>query len=483
MDEADILGDRIAIMSEGRLCCLGSPLFLKKTFGVGYHLTIELPKTHKGKKETNHKRVQKAVTKTVNQAVLLSHVGSEMTYRLPVGASSQFGRMFDKLDHAVERKRAVSYGVGITTLEEVFLQVSRGENKLEETENKEVKKSCFGDEKIVLEDDSTRFIRHTQALFRKRVSNFRRDKRAWLCTALLPSMFVFTGFLSIKLIPDERDFRPIALRIEDYNIDASSPRNPIGVNSPPNPFTCQPGYCAYNESETLHDLKETNETYYFCGEQARVDWYSNQSCTISVPTFDVVSRITEAGATPVVQNVSTVKELSTQLWNLSRSNAFMASQYGALYFTRDNSSILNETGELFDDELYYVCEEAYEDADYMTLNECESFLGLGYLISYNFTALHVSPTFQVLATQALAREAMKTNDFHIDCVLDPLPITLQERGFSDEDRAFNAWYLVVLGFPFVAGAFATFVVEEKESKSKHLQTVAGVSPAGTFHFF
>lgn len=30
-DEADILGDRIAIMAEGRLRCAGSSLFLKKT--------------------------------------------------------------------------------------------------------------------------------------------------------------------------------------------------------------------------------------------------------------------------------------------------------------------------------------------------------------------------------------------------------------------------------------------------------------------
>jgi ABC-type multidrug transport system ATPase subunit len=41
MDEADILGDRIAIMAEGKLRCVGSSLFLKKTFGSGYQLTIE----------------------------------------------------------------------------------------------------------------------------------------------------------------------------------------------------------------------------------------------------------------------------------------------------------------------------------------------------------------------------------------------------------------------------------------------------------
>jgi hypothetical protein len=41
IDEADILGDRIAIMAEGKLHCGGSSLFLKKTFGSGYQLTIE----------------------------------------------------------------------------------------------------------------------------------------------------------------------------------------------------------------------------------------------------------------------------------------------------------------------------------------------------------------------------------------------------------------------------------------------------------
>jgi len=40
MDEADVLGDRIGIMVNGKLVCLGSSLFLKKKFGYGYNLTI-----------------------------------------------------------------------------------------------------------------------------------------------------------------------------------------------------------------------------------------------------------------------------------------------------------------------------------------------------------------------------------------------------------------------------------------------------------
>ncbi|KAK7101016.1 phospholipid-transporting ATPase ABCA1-like [Littorina saxatilis] len=40
MDEADVLGDRIAIISHGRLCSIGSGLYLKNRFGSGYYLTL-----------------------------------------------------------------------------------------------------------------------------------------------------------------------------------------------------------------------------------------------------------------------------------------------------------------------------------------------------------------------------------------------------------------------------------------------------------
>lgn len=41
MDEADVLADRIGIMSEGKIKCIGSSLFLKNKFGIGYKLKLE----------------------------------------------------------------------------------------------------------------------------------------------------------------------------------------------------------------------------------------------------------------------------------------------------------------------------------------------------------------------------------------------------------------------------------------------------------
>lgn len=40
MEEADVLCNRIGIVSLGRLRCVGAPLHLKHKFGLGYRLTV-----------------------------------------------------------------------------------------------------------------------------------------------------------------------------------------------------------------------------------------------------------------------------------------------------------------------------------------------------------------------------------------------------------------------------------------------------------
>ena len=55
----------------------------------------------------------------VRGAALLSHVGAEMQLRLPAGGSSSFGAMLRDLDARSEELGVTSYGLGVTTLEEV----------------------------------------------------------------------------------------------------------------------------------------------------------------------------------------------------------------------------------------------------------------------------------------------------------------------------------------------------------------------------
>ena len=42
LDEADLLSDEIAIISSGELQCIGTTMFLKRKYGEGYNLIIEM---------------------------------------------------------------------------------------------------------------------------------------------------------------------------------------------------------------------------------------------------------------------------------------------------------------------------------------------------------------------------------------------------------------------------------------------------------
>jgi hypothetical protein len=99
--------------------------------------------------------------------------------------------------------------------------------------------------------------------------------------------------------------------------------------------------------------------------------------------------------------------------------------------------------------------------NYTTQADCLAFDGIGYdVIQYNFTAIHVAPLYQMLADEALVRQATGNADFKIQTTIHPLTITNTEQSMGSAIDPSPAWFLIILGFPFFAGSFATFVVEE-----------------------
>ena len=134
MDEADILGDRIGIMAEGQLICLGSSLFLKNRFGVGYNLTMV-----KDNKEPN-KKVGEFLTQKLGDVKKLSEVSSEITYQIPSHLSTKFKDFFEEFDRTINSLGIRSYGISITTLEEVFLRVGHGEPEIQKEKLEDLKK-------------------------------------------------------------------------------------------------------------------------------------------------------------------------------------------------------------------------------------------------------------------------------------------------------------------------------------------------------
>ncbi len=92
MDEADVLGDRIAIVKEGRLCALGTSKFLKQRFGLGYQLKMSLLV------DANVPRIVARMADFVPEVSIASNAGTELSLRLPKEAVSQFPAMFERLE-------------------------------------------------------------------------------------------------------------------------------------------------------------------------------------------------------------------------------------------------------------------------------------------------------------------------------------------------------------------------------------------------
>eukprot|EP00899_Mesostigma_viride_P013992 jgi/Mesvir1/22594/Mv05014-RA.3 len=132
MTEADMLADRIAIMSQGQLRCCGSPLFLKRVFGEGYTLTVVMESA--SERPCPMEPLSAIVTKHVPTAKLLSHVGAEISWQLPHSSLRSFEALFCELDTHKEAAACdirvdnvlgvSSYGISGTTLEDVFLHLA-----------------------------------------------------------------------------------------------------------------------------------------------------------------------------------------------------------------------------------------------------------------------------------------------------------------------------------------------------------------------
>jgi ATP-binding cassette, subfamily A (ABC1), member 3 len=132
MDEADQLGDRVAIMHKGGLKCVGTSLFLKRKYGVGY--TISLTKREGGHDEEIAKLIHSSVPEaqqvrsvatmpcfcfdstpnhTLTRALFAhcSNAAGEIVFRLPMAASGQFAPLLTSLDAEKEKIAVQNYGL------------------------------------------------------------------------------------------------------------------------------------------------------------------------------------------------------------------------------------------------------------------------------------------------------------------------------------------------------------------------------------
>ncbi|VDN29303.1 unnamed protein product [Cylicostephanus goldi] len=110
MDEAELLGDRVAIMAKGRVYCCGTPQFLKKRFGTGYVMTVVI------QEKANAQYTASRLTEIASQFVRGASRGNVH--------GKHFPELFEYLEKSKDALHISSFALSLNTLEQVFLKVA-----------------------------------------------------------------------------------------------------------------------------------------------------------------------------------------------------------------------------------------------------------------------------------------------------------------------------------------------------------------------
>ncbi|KAJ7976760.1 ABC transporter A family member 1 [Quillaja saponaria] len=476
MDEADELGDRIAIMANGSLKCCGSSLFLKHHYGVGYTLTLV-------KSAPTACAAADIVYRHVPSATCVSEVGTEICFKLPLASSSSFESMFREIESCMRKSVSnletsgsskkyclgiESYGISVTTLEEVFLRVAGcdydeveciGEQKSFDTPDYlDSPTSCdhpskriflhknFGNYRKTLTSISatvgrvcrliftavcsfisflgmqccsccvitrSTFWQHSKALFIKRAISARRDHKTIVFQLLIPAVFLLIGLLFLKLKPHP-DQESLTFTTSYFNPLLSG-----GGGGGPIPFDL-----------SLPIAEKV--THYVEG-----GWI--QSFRPSAYKFpDSEEAVTDAieAAGPTLGPVL----LSMSEYLMSSFNESYQSRYGAI-----------------------VMDNQTNDGS------------LGYTVLHNCSCQHSAPTFINLMNAAILRLATRDKNMTILTRNHPLPMTQSQHLQHHDLDAFSAAVIINIAFSFIPASFAISIVKEREVKAKHQQLISGVS--------
>lgn len=121
MEEADILGDRIGIMAKGRLRCIGTSIRLKSRFGTGFIANVSFA----GNTNTNYQEAVKQFFKLHLEVVPKEENKAFLTFVIPSEKEDLLPDFFAELQDREDELGITDVQLGLTTLEEVFLNIAR----------------------------------------------------------------------------------------------------------------------------------------------------------------------------------------------------------------------------------------------------------------------------------------------------------------------------------------------------------------------
>lgn len=194
MDEADVLGDRIAIMAEGQLRTVGSSFFLKKKFGTGYRLIcVKEP-------ACDANLILDMLKQYAPDTIMESDVQREAIFIISEEHFPTFEHIFKRLEDNAEKLRVSSFGCNLSTLEEVFLKL--GTESYSGEDEHDAPASISGSAAILIDESELSMkitgaklmLYQIEAMTLKKFYYLRRNYRSILYMA------IFTVWMTIALM-------------------------------------------------------------------------------------------------------------------------------------------------------------------------------------------------------------------------------------------------------------------------------------------
>ncbi|XP_065215397.1 phospholipid-transporting ATPase ABCA1-like isoform X2 [Planococcus citri] len=198
MEEADALGDRIAIMNHGVIVCHGTPIFLKKAYGTGYELTIT-------KNGGDTAGIDDVIKNVLPDASKEFESPIETVYKLPLTETGKFPTLFKNLETDKSHLGIKHLGVAATTMEHVFLKV--GGVSIYDTKsirNTTVTDSIPGSNYLRYVKNSSLYFQQIRAIFKKKYLYTSRNLFSIFTRIILPTLI---GFFLLSLL-DSIDLSP-----------------------------------------------------------------------------------------------------------------------------------------------------------------------------------------------------------------------------------------------------------------------------------
>uniref|UniRef100_A0A674ILM6 ABC transporter domain-containing protein n=1 Tax=Terrapene triunguis TaxID=2587831 RepID=A0A674ILM6_9SAUR len=523
MDEADLLGDRVAIISQGRLCCCGSPLFLKTKLGTGYYLTLV-----KRERQLRHHRQQKGnggnvpqlsalIQKLVPGSRLVEDIGHEVLYVLPYGGAKDgaFGELFRELDGRLGELGVSSYGISDTTLEEIFLKVAEdtGDGGMvggcpagtgaagradgvslalplaaEEPKETDFLHSLDGrGSQQVLGWALTR--QQLRALFTKRLLYARRSTRGFFAQIVLPAVFVCIALLFSLIVPPFGKYPPLHLEPWMYGqqftfFSDDSPGDPdsaqllgaLLAEAPCPPASHERGFWTPEVPRSLAELFQNmnwtpanpSPACECSSRGARKMLPDCPEAAGGLPPPQVVQR----GTGDILQNL-TGRNISDYL--VKTYPKIIRQGYGGISLGAHSSQALPSA-----EEVDGAVREIRWGASSALSVACAA---VRPQVWFNNKGWHAMVSFVNVVNNGLLRASLPPGAepwrYGITAINHPLNLTkeqLSEAALMATSVDVLVSICVMFAMSFVPASFVLFLIEERVSKAKHLQFVSGMKP-------